>query len=262
MTIPEKLFDQILANAPSSDTTFLILSKLKETGRVKRVIQECLRVLDFDPGAIRIRMLLAESFFDTGLLSQAEGELDKAVEQLRDFLPVYKLQARVYSKQKRNETALKALDLYLAHHPEDSEARELRKDLEPSTGIATAKAPSTENEIFTTSVEETDRWSDVKDGEDLPDIATPTLAEVYFDQGQTREAMKTYQRVVAQNPDDERSRNRLEELRLLVGPDIVSKGKNDNPPDKTNTKMIALLEGWLANIRDIKERDTHGHGRR
>ncbi|MFZ7111079.1 MAG: tetratricopeptide repeat protein [Desulfatiglandales bacterium] len=257
MIIPEKLFDQILANAPSSDTTFLILSRMKEAGRVKRVIQECLRFLDFDPGAVRVRLLLAESFFDTGRLSQAEEELDKAVEQLKDLLPVYKLQARVYSKQKRKDTALKALDLYLAHHPEDSEARELRGDLEASPEITTEKAPSTGKEISMKAIGETGRRSDLQDGEDLPDIATPTLAEVYFDQGQTREAIKTYQRVVAQNPDDERSRNRLEELRLLVGPDVVSEDRKDDLPDKTDTKMIALLEGWLANIRAIRERHPH-----
>jgi hypothetical protein len=43
----------------------------------------------------------------------------------------------------------------------------------------------------------------------LSEIATPTLAEVYVNQGQIQEALTIYEKVVAQNPEDQTSIKRI-----------------------------------------------------
>lgn len=254
MNISEDFLEQILTNAPSSETLFLALSKLKEEGQIKRVIQGCINALNFAPNDLRIRKLLAESYFETGLLSQAEKELDKVVSQLHDLLAIYRLQAELYAKQNRNEAALNPLKLYLAHHPEDREAGEILQGLEPAEGTISAEPPSVEEETAEVSWEETEREDELAEEDGLPDISTPTLAEVYFNQGQIHEALETYERVVAQNPDDDRSRKRRDELREMVGSQAApSKEIGGDRVRAKNRKIIAVLEGWLANIREMSE---------
>lgn len=254
MNISEDFFERILTNAPSSDTLFLILSKLKEEGQIKRVIQGCISALNFAPNDLRIRKLLAESYFETGLLSQAEAELDKVVAQVHDLLDLYKLQAELYAKQNRNEAAVNPLKLYLAHHPEDREAGEILLGLESPEDTISAEPPSVTEDMAELYAEETEREYEITEEDELPDISTPTLAEVYFNQGQIHEALETYERVVAQNPDDDQSKNRLEELREMVRSEVPppEEGGADRFREK-NRKMIAVLEGWLANIRGMSE---------
>ena len=69
----DTLFNEILANRPSPETVFLILSRMKEEGLLNRVIQECLKVLDAYPNDIYIRRLLAESYFESDQITEASS---------------------------------------------------------------------------------------------------------------------------------------------------------------------------------------------
>jgi tetratricopeptide (TPR) repeat protein len=87
----------------------------------------------------------------------------------------------------------------------------------------------------------------------LSEIATPTLAEVYVNQGQIQEAVRVYERVIAQNPEDQTSAVRVQELKdmLMVEPPLT-----EQPTPRTRQKKdktIAILESWLANIRKMSE---------
>ena len=247
MTISDKFYEQILTNAPSSDTLLIILTRLKEEGRIKRVIQGCIKALDFAPNDLRIRRLLAEAYLQTGLLSQAEAELDKVLSRVHDLLSLYKLQAELYTRQNRNDEALGPLKLYLAHYPDDLEAREILRGVE-SVEKAVAAGPPPVSEAR----EENGREAHgIEEG--LPDISTPTLAEIYFNQGEVQEALETYERVVDQNPNDDRSRKRLEELRAMVGAESPAQENGADEFKEKNRKMIAVLKGWLAGIREISE---------
>ncbi|MDT8285284.1 MAG: tetratricopeptide repeat protein, partial [Thermovirgaceae bacterium] len=117
-----------------------------------------------------------------------------------------------------------------------------------------AEPPSVTENIAELSVEEIEREYHITEEDELPDISTPTLAEVYFNQGQIHEALKTYERVVAQNPDDDQSKKRLEELREMVSSEAApSEESGADRFREKNRKVIAVLEGWLANIRGMSE---------
>jgi tetratricopeptide (TPR) repeat protein len=103
------LFIQILSRGPSQGTILVVLEKMKVEGRVKEVIQTCLRALNHYPDDIRLRRLLADSYLDAGLIGQAETELGKVVEHLDDWISVYKTQAGLFARQGRSEEALQAL---------------------------------------------------------------------------------------------------------------------------------------------------------
>ena len=134
------LYREILASGPSPGTIFLILTRMKETGRIEDVIQECLKALAVYPNDINIRTLLAESYIEEEQLSLAESELEKVAAQIDDMVSSYILQAETFIRQKKTREAAKALNLYLAHHPDDDSALYLLKKLQ-----TTETFPSTES---------------------------------------------------------------------------------------------------------------------
>lgn len=272
------LYNEILAAGPSPGTLFLVLSKMKEEGEHKRVIQECIKALMVYPSDILLRKLLAETYLEDGQASMAEDEFLKVACYLHDLAPVYKSQARIYLKQKRDEDAKKALKLYLAHCPNDSETLDLLSSLSPpdqrkepeSIDIDREAEPAFE---FARRIPGS--------GEDrLPDIATPTLAEIYFKQGQLQDAKDMYEKIVRENPDDEKPRQRLEELKSLLAATPAEEEAWTEPPGDRESekpalekvlfepeglpeelvfedpvrikteKMISVLEKWLGDIRE------------
>jgi tetratricopeptide (TPR) repeat protein len=106
---------------------------MKENGQMKEVIQECLKALSVYPNDIHIRTLLAESYLEEGQLSQAESELEKVVARIDDLISAYILQAEIFIRQKRTQEAVKALKLYLAHHPDDDSALYLLNELQTTS---------------------------------------------------------------------------------------------------------------------------------
>ena len=249
METSDSILNSILADGPSPGTLFLVLSKMKEEGQLRRVIQECHRALDVYPHDINIRRLLAESYFESGQISRAESELERVIKQIDDLMPSYMLQADIYSHQKRGEEAAKALKVYLAHRPDDEEAIRLLETLQPPEEPPTELAPATEEEAVPFEEIEEEVVPPLEE-EGLPDIATPTLAELYFDQGRLKEAIETYEKIITQDPDDTQSRQRLDELMALLAQEEPVEVKREDRARQKKEKMIVILEAWLANIRE------------
>lgn len=249
METSDDLYNQILTNGPSPKTLFLLLSRLKDEGQLRRVIQESIKALDVYPNDVHIRRLLAEAYFESGSVSQAETELEKVATLIGDLIPSYKLQAQVYGKQGKEEKALEALKLYLAHRPNDQEALHLLDTLRPVEEPPVAE-PQPRIEPVSGPIEEVmEEESFTAAEEALSEIATPTLAEIYFNQGQIKEAIDTYEMFIEQNPGDEGSKQRLKELKAMME-DTPIEGKGVDKAREKKKKMIAILEGWLANIQN------------
>jgi tetratricopeptide (TPR) repeat protein len=237
MVNPDEFYSQILANGPSAGTIFLVLSKLKEEGWSSKVIQGCIKALEIYPYDIHIRMLLANTYYEAGLLSQAEAELERVTTQIGILVPAYKRQAEIYWKQGRIEEAAAALQVYLSHRSDDQEALELLESILPAA-VRSAEGPSEAEEI-PIAIEQ----------EALPEIATATLAEIYFDQGQIAEAIKTYEKVMAQNPEDKSAGKRLAELKGMMADGGAEEGEKTDAVRQKKERMIALLESWLIGIQ-------------
>lgn len=256
MTDDDQLLREILKRDPSEETLCLVLTELKRAGHTQTVIRECNRALQRNPQAIPLRLLLAEAYFEESRLSQAEAEIERAVSQVDRFVPVYLLQAEIYRTQRCHDEALRSLTLYLAHRPEDAKALEMFKDLQPPQELPepaaadasdfpippTPKPPPPEGPLLASRIEE----------EVLPEIATPTLAEVYVNQGQLQEAISIYEKVVAQNPEDWASVARVEKLKTMMTGE-PRPAKKISGATLRKRKTIAILESWLANIRKMSE---------
>lgn len=243
MVTSDDLYSQILDSGPSPGTLFHVLTKLKEAGQSKRVIEEAVRALKVYPKEIQIRKLLAETYFEVGLIQQAEVELEKVTTHVTDLISVYKLKAEVYSKQNRHKQAQDALKLYLTHRPDDKEAVSSLDAMGP-VDTATEGAADPVEKAASEGLTASER-------DELSEIATPTLAEIYFNQGQIEEALKTYEIVVSRNPEDEHSQKRYEELKTMFQEERAAgeAGKRERE-NLRREKLISILDSWLLDIRE------------
>ncbi|MFO7784745.1 MAG: tetratricopeptide repeat protein [Thermodesulfobacteriota bacterium] len=268
----ERLLKDILENDASSGTLCLALSKLRAGGHTGLVIRHCRKALETHPAHDGLRTLLAEAYLDSGLAARASDELERVTRNLDESAKAYLLLAGAYERQGRHEEAAGCLDIYLAHNPEDTAARESLESLRP---------PARETTWEPLETPEAER-PDYPQHETLPEIATSTLAELYFSQGQIDAAVKTYEKVLAQSPDDSRGQARLQELKALTAasPDDASgrepgvepamepppaedefheqapveaeKASASNSEKRKTEKMIAVLEGWLTRIQESR----------
>ena len=236
------LLSRILRHGPSQSTVLLILAKMKEDGQHNEVIDECLRALKVYPEDIRLRCLLANAYLEMGFFDKAEEQLDRVTSDIDELTSAYKLQARIYTDQQRHEEASKALKRYLVHKPDDQEAIDLLNKIrtaEQQLGLKTPKPAQASVEV-----------SEQED--EFPELATPTLAEIYYEQGQIHTAITTYEQVLSKRPDDKNVIRRLAELKAMFGHNAATAGKADNNLKKKNKKIITVLEGWLTRIQELR----------
>jgi tetratricopeptide (TPR) repeat protein len=269
MTDYDQLLGEILDRGPSSETLGLVLGELKKLGHTRKVIQECIRALQHHPGDLPLRLILAEAYFEEGLVSQAEAEIEAVTLQMDRYASAYWLQAEIYSAQKRSHEALRSLKTYLALRPQDGRALDLLKVMEFSEAAPAPEVAPIQEEIVEPApvlaeepsapevteplTVEAEKPEFRFEEEVLSEIATPTLAEVYVHQGQIQEAISIYEKVTAQNPEDQASMTRVQELRTLLEAEPPMPEEAAPKAKQKKQKTIAILESWLANIRKMSE---------
>lgn len=253
----ERLLKDILENKASPETLFLVLPELSSIGRTGLVIRHCHKALEAHPDHNGLRIILAQAYMDSGLTARASDELERVTRNIDESVKSYALLAKAYETQGRRHEAARCLNVYLAHHPEDSNAREslerLRPQVEESNGESLGKPDSEEFDF-------------VRD-EALPEIATPTLAELYYSQGQINAAVETYEKYLSRSPHDSRAMIRLGELKSLIpsppedppeeplltdAHEDAEKAPSTTPETIKSRKLISMLEDWLSRIRETR----------
>jgi len=237
----------MLRHSQSQDALFLLLNKMKEEGRLDDIIQVCLKALDVLPDYFPLRHLLAEIYFEEGFFDQAEAELLKVVSDIENLISVYKLQAELYTQQKRNKEAFEALKRYLAHKSDDREAIELLKSIK--IPVESPSIPFEEEHDSGISEVSSGIAAGTGDEDEYSEFSTPTLAEIFFSQGQINNAIQTYEKILLNNPDDNESKLRLDELKALKSEEP---GMKEDKDSVIKVKMISFLEEWLTKIRESK----------
>jgi len=217
----EGLYTEIIDNIETPSASVILVKLLLKEGKIETAIEACLKALERFPDNMNIRKLLAETYLQQGQTELAERELEKLADQIGKFTSVFKLQAKLFRKEEKLKEAIRALEVYLVHHKDDKEANQLFSEL-TSTG----------------------------QGEEAV-VATPTLAEIFFNQGALEEAIKVYQQVVEASPDDEKSKMRLNELRQMKVAEVQNIGIEAAGKDKT-LELIRILENWLRAIESQK----------
>ena len=232
------LYDEILKDGPSQTTLHIVLARIRGEGCINKVIQWCRVFLRVFPKDIYLRMLLAECYLDLGLAGQAEREFLEVSTMMKDLLPVYAKLARIYAAQKRFAEAAGKAEVFLAHHPDDPEMQEILQMVNQAEGAAD---------------ESDEQWPVLPEAESLVNFATPTIAELYFSQGQLDAAVETYERVLEAHPDDTVSAERLKLLKAGLEADHSGSTKASlNGVETQKEKLLTILEKWLPKVGEIK----------
>ena len=160
---------------------------------------------------------------------------------IEDLTPSYKLLAGIYAKQRRLTEAADTLKLYLAHCPGESEALKLLEEVEPADEVQLEVGGPAEDVVV-----------EVDEKDAVADLATPTIAELYYTQGRLSAAITIYEKVLNDKPDDIESLKRLTELRGLAAEEPKTEGKEKDDPRARTETMITILERWLPKIKEIQ----------
>jgi DNA-binding SARP family transcriptional activator len=85
---------------------------------------------------------------------------------------------------------------------------------------------------------------------EAPVLSTPTLAELYFDQGFKDKAIQVYEELLEREPQNERARARLIEIKALSR-QVAEEASADPRAERRLTleRKIARLEQMLAAVR-------------
>lgn len=243
MDIPENMVNEILENNPSQDTVYIILSRLKDEGEYRRVIGECHNFLSRYPDNLRLRKLLAEAYFEDGRLLEAESELVKVIDGIRDLGTSFRILAEIYHRQKRYDSAADCLRLFLDHFPGENEAISLLERLKADMEEASIGSPA-EREEFE-EIPETEFPED-----EFPEIITGTLAETYIDQGKLEEAAEIYEKLLEKDPQDKAFEKRLEEIRSMISHSLKDESGIEVSMDSKKERVINVLDTWLNSLRE------------
>jgi hypothetical protein len=83
----------------------------------------------------------------------------------------------------------------------------------------------------------------------MDEIATKTLAEIYFKQGDFRKAYEIYKILAARDPSDIEIQKRLNQLDQELN---LSRPSGQSLP-RSKEEKIRFLERWLAHIEERKK---------
>ncbi len=99
------------------------------------------------------------------------------------------------------------------------------------------------------------------DGDDerklpVPELSSPTLAELYFTQGVPDQAAHVYRQILDREPWNERARRRLEEIEATLGGHVSRAPVGETAPaDRRETlqRTIRRLEALLVAVRESRD---------
>jgi tetratricopeptide (TPR) repeat protein len=238
MEASDDLYREILSGSPSQATLFLVLSRMKKEGLLVRVIDECTKALEIYPDDLSLRKLRAEACYEEGRVPEAEAEIRTVITKINDLARSYRLLADLCITQGKTDEAIEALKHYLIHWPDDSESCTLLESLSPIKEAPTEVSQPQEEPAVIPAAEA-----------EMSDMATVTMAEVYYNQGRTQEAIEVYEKVLEKNPDDPSARVRMDELKnILEQARTVERKREDTIMRKK--KMASILDMWLTGIRE------------
>jgi tetratricopeptide (TPR) repeat protein len=217
----DKIYNEIIDNIATPKAWLVFTEALKKAGRPERVIMTCKKVLEVFPDDVNIRRILAETHFEQGSFDLAELELEIISRKFNELSSIFKLQSELFRKDNRIEDAIQSLKRYLAHNSSDKDAVELLAEL--------SSLPQEEPSA----------------------LPTPTLAELYYQQGDLEEAIKIYEQVVTTLPEDESAKIRLNELKEIEETQ-ARRRKQEEIVKERKLKLIGILEKWLVAIEQRK----------
>jgi predicted Zn-dependent protease len=209
-----ELYQQMMSKDPSSQIFVYLAEALLEKEMYKEAIETCVNGLRLRPHDLRARVILGLSYLGAGELDRAERELLKAKEMLEINTVTYRALADLYDIKGDSELAESYRLLFKAIHP--TEAKAIGSERE-------------ESESETATEEATPKKKEE---------STITMAQLYEEQGQSKDASEVYGEIFASSPEPNGVEDKLAESDSQVGEAQVERN------------LLSILESWQKNMQD------------
>jgi len=251
-----------LAAEPTSRVFLDLARAYHEVGQFEKAADVCSRGLQKHPGWLSARVMLGRIQFEMGTLDEAKQSMQQVLDAAPDNLVARRVLAEISLEQGDREGALDRYRALLAFNPADTETRSRIQQLEatgagaPDEAAATPEPPA---EAQPVTQPEPAAPAVAAEPEPVPEpepapgpepgpalepgaLATPTLAEIYLQQGLTEQAIEVYREILQGDPANKEAATRLAEIEATL----------PSPPDPLaalRRRKIDALSAWLRAIR-------------
>jgi len=228
-----------LSAEPTSRLFLELAREYYDSGQLAAAADVCTQGLKSHPAYLSARVLLGRICFDMGETGKSAEAMEIVLAQAPDNLVARRVLAEISMEEGDTELALDRYRALLAFYPGDVEARRKIEQLE-----AKRASPAPQPERATMAPAPAAETAQAVSSGTLLDsgvLATPTLAEIYLQQGLHDKAAQVYREILRGDPGNADAIARLVEIeRLSEAPD---------PAARTREKKVAVLNRWLDVIR-------------
>lgn len=196
-----KQFEERYEQAPESRLFAPLADAYRKNGEIDRAIELCEKGLERYPSYASAHVILGKCFYDKGATERARSE----------FL-------RVLELDPENMVALKFLgDILVAEGDRTGAAGYYRRlmAIDPTNEEIAAALDELEEGFQVQSIDLGD-GKHVKKADGADELATMTLAGIYAAQGYYNKALKIYQDVIRNEPENAQAREMVEKLEAMM----------------------------------------------
>lgn len=230
-----------LAAEPASRLFLDLAREYYDAGQLQSAADVCARGLKSHPAYLSARVLLGRVYFDMGHTQQSAEAMEAVLAQAPDNLVARRVLAEICMEQGDVGGALDRFRAILAFYPDDAEARRKIEQLEAKLHAAAEEHRPAGEQRPVDEQRPTDGNGAGADPSDSEVLATPTLAEIYLQQGDLEKAEKVYRIILKGDPSNVEAATRLSEIARQAGrPDLAESARQ---------KKIAVLSRWLHAIQ-------------
>ena len=196
-------YQEILENDPNSPVFVMLGEILRKQGEVDRATEILVKGLRNNPGNLTARTILGMIYYDRWMIDQAKKQLEMVISDLPDDLSVSKILIQIYRSEGDLQKAAEISNASFIFHPEDIELRAIISELSEEPRLANRTRGYQPNS------------GDLNNNDAPPntfndEVYTETLANIYFHQGIYEKALKVFEKLCEQEPENNTIRERLE----------------------------------------------------
>ena len=255
---------QIVAKDPSSTAFVPLAEAYRQTGLMDDALEAARlgtqKMPHFSPGFSTLGRILGQM----GRLDEAMSAYAKALSLDRQSQSALVGLARLHLVRGERDQARKILKQAEEFHPDDEKIVDMLNALDLPRPWAEIQQAAQHQDVAAEA-------ADVKEEKAEP-IPTATLAEIYVKQGLVDKAIKTYQDILQQNPENDAARERIMELKEGVAAElgasegaseqtdeVVAEAAPQSVPDAQQTdepkkqSPLEVMQSWLNAIRQGRE---------
>ena len=221
-----------LEKEPGSRLFLDLAREYYQAGRLDQAAEVCSKGLRHHPSYLSARVLLGRTYHDLGRSDEARFEMETVLAQAPDNLLARRVVAEISVDQGDLPGALERYHALLAFNPKDEDAGRKIKEIEARLSAKDpAQAPETAPAAPAAPL-------------DAGMLATPTLAEIFLQQGLMDKAAQVYREILDGDSQNSEARARLAEIESAARPAPVA-----DPEQVARRRRIEALTSWLHAIR-------------